>query len=141
MNLFQFLTDVKKRGYDRQYASYHATNLLMQEGQLDYSVDVNNSINALILDFIVKLDSEPIDELAFQRLVDGLISEIETNGLERIRIVFILYKEDIKDMYRKYSDGKIGIEQFKASLRKFTESKDDFMKLLDMAKIDQMKED
>ena len=133
--LSKFLKDIKSENYDRAFVSFNATNLMMQEGIISYGVDLDDNITTLILDFFIKLDAEPLDQSVFRRIIDDLIEVFSwENELEELRILFILYKEDIKQLYTRYSEIKIGTESLKAALRKYCNRKDDFNKLIQLAK-------
>ena len=130
----KFLDDVRRKHYDKEFASFHASNLIMQEGEINYHVDLSNSTIRLILDFFVKLDACPIDEKVFKRIVNDLIEVFNNNeNQEESQILFTLYKEQITQLYKKYIDNKISMEALKSALRKYCNRKEGLNKLINLA--------
>ena len=129
--LNRFLSDIKARGYDLEYTSYNASNLMMAEGGLIYDVDLDDNNTVLVLNFLLQLDVQPVAQGVFKRIIDDLANEMVNNiELDRTRVVYILYKEDIQRLHHKYSSNKIGIEKLRAAIRRYCDKKEDFAKII-----------
>jgi hypothetical protein len=133
-DLITFLGDIKKKNYDREFISFHASNLLMQEGTICYDVNLGDNDTVLILDFFVKLDSEYLKRISLNEIIDDLIKLLESGVSDEIQILFTLYKTDIMELYQKYLENKLSIESLKSAFRKYCNRKEDFDKLIDLAR-------
>lgn len=58
----RFLNDIRASHYDLDFTSFHSSNLIAQEGIINYDVDLDDSLVVLILGFFIKLDVEPVNK-------------------------------------------------------------------------------
>lgn len=129
-DLLRFLKDIRERNYSKDYTSFHSSNMMMQEGILEYEVDLEDSITCLILDAFIKSDAFPVEN--FNKIIDDLILEIEqSDQIEEIRILFLFYQQEIRGLFKKRDLGKVNGDQLRAALRKFCKSNNDFDKMND----------
>jgi hypothetical protein len=134
--LIEFLIDIRHNDYDREFLSFNATNLIMQEGAINYDINLNDKITLMILDFFIKLDTHFINQDLLREVIDDLIEMFSReNDPEEIQILFILYKDEITQLYKKYSENRINIQSLRSALRRYCNRKDDFDKLIDLARL------
>ncbi|HEY0656567.1 MAG TPA: hypothetical protein VGD65_25715 [Chryseosolibacter sp.] len=130
-----FLREIRNRNYDKHFASFHSSNLMMQEGVIDYDVQLDDNLIVVVLDFFVKLDTDFVDEASFQRLIDDLIEmfgrEVKP---EKIEIIYVLNRKSINLLYKKYEDNKISFESLKSALRKYYSRQNDFETLIELVR-------
>jgi hypothetical protein len=130
--LLHLLKDIRKRRYSLEYASFHASNLIMQEGIIDYNVDLSDSVTTLVLDTFIKADAFPLDN--WKEVIDDLILEFEGTGkAEEIKVLFLLHKKNIMELYGRYTIGKISNNQLNLALRKYCQSSIDIGKMISYA--------
>lgn len=131
----RFLIDIRNENYNREFASFNSSNLIMQEGIINYDISLNDSIISLILDLLVKLETDSIDQSSFREIIDDLIEVFSGEYDPEIQIQFAFHKKEIKQLYYKYSENLIAIESLRSALGKYCCRKDDFRKLIDMASV------
>src|SRR5688572_10393443 len=106
--LLRFLQDIKRSNYSYAFASLHATNLIMQEGQLEYDIQPDDELGSMVLHFIFELGAFSLD--LDPNIVDDLINELEKDkNIERIKVVFVLNKKEIVRLYNLYKSGKFNL--------------------------------
>jgi len=135
-SLLEFLTDVKSENYSEEFVSFHASNLIAQEGIINYDINLADSNTLMVLSFFIKLDVEPVDKITFNGIINDLIEVFNSRDEpEEIQILFTLHKNEIKQLYNKYEKNRISIESLRSALRRYCDKKDDFDKLINLAGI------
>lgn len=112
-----FLADIIANNYDMNFISKNSTNILMDEGEMEYQIELDNISQTILMYFINDLEYEPNKT---KLIVDELYHFITINELSEARTFFILYKKEWILLKKKLEANKIDFNVIELKFKKFS---------------------
>lgn len=125
-DLKELLGEIIERGYDINYASVMASDFFFEENpNVKFSSDFKKEYG-LIMDFFLHSPTDEEYRKNFKRVLDDLVVDLNEGDLDKEHLIYILFKDQIKNLEHLYKEKKITPSVFKRQVLKLGNGDFDF---------------